>query len=113
MPQLVCPGCILRPAIARRVHAGDRLFPAWNSRKALQALRTFGEANGRKDAGRMGTHSLGRGAARAILEAGNSLAQLLRSGHWRSSAFQLYLDFRREESRAMASILIDASDDEN
>ena len=61
----------------------------------------------------MGTHSLRRGAARAILEATGSFSLLLRLGRWHSSAFQLYLDLWREESRAMAPILVEASDDEH
>ena len=59
------------------------------------------------------TRQIGRrGAARAILEAGGSFAQLLRAGQWHSSAFRLYLDLGVEEKKAMAAVLIEASDDE-
>ena len=61
----------------------------------------------------MGTHSLRRGAARAILETAGSFSRLLRLGRWHSSAFQLYLDLWREESQAITSIMIEASDDEH
>ena len=57
----------------------------------------------------MRTHSPRRGAARAILEVGGSLSQLLRSGRRRSSAYQPNLDLGREETRAVASKLVDAS----
>ena len=60
----------------------------------------------------MGTLSLRRGATRAILETGGPFSQLLRSGKWRPSAFQLYLDLGCEESQAIAPVLIEASDDD-
>ena len=56
---------------------------------------------------------LSGGAAREILDAGGSIAPLLRSGRRRSPAFQLYLDLGRKEPQALASILIEASGDEN
>ena len=60
----------------------------------------------------MGTHFFRRGAARAILEAGGSLPQFLRSGQCRSSGYQLYLGLGREESMVVASILIEATDED-
>ena len=59
----------------------------------------------------MVTHTFRRGAARAILEAG-VFSQLLRSGRWHSSAYELYVDLGREETRAGASLLIEASDED-
>ena len=61
---------------------------------------------------KLGTHSIRRGVARAILDAGGSCPQLLRSGQWRSSACQLYLGQCHEEATAMASGLVEGSDDE-
>ena len=78
----------------------------------LSELRYFAEGREWPRANRLGTHSFRRGAARAILEAGGSFAQLLRSGQWHSSAYQLYLDLGHEEATAMASVLVEGSDDE-
>ena len=61
---------------------------------------------------RLGPHGVRRGAAGAILEAGGCLAQLLGAGQWHSSACRLYLGLGVEETEAMASISIEASDDE-
>ena len=80
--------------------------------EVLTEFREFGEPKEWHGAGRLGTHSFRRGAARAILEAGVPFSQLLRSGQWRSSAYQLYLALGHEESRAMASIMVEASADE-
>ena len=77
----------------------------------LSELRYFAEGREWPRATKLGTHSFRRGAARAILEAGGSFSQLLRSGQWRSAAYQLYLDLGREEANAMASVLVEGSDD--
>ena len=60
----------------------------------------------------MATHSFRRGAARASLDTGGSFSQLLRSGQWRSSAHQLYLDLGHEEAAAIAPVFVEGSDDE-
>ena len=43
-------------------------------------------------------------------KAGGASAQLLKSGQWHKSAFQLHLDLGRGSTQAMASISIEASD---
>ena len=78
----------------------------------LAELRYFAEGREWPRANKLGTHSFRRGAARAILEAGGPFSQLLRSGQWRSSAYQPYLDLGHEEASAMASALVVGSDDE-
>ena len=78
----------------------------------LTELRAAGRAGGWPQAEKLGTRSIRRGAARAILEAGGSFAQLLRAGQWHSSAYKVYLDMGREEPTAASSLLADASDDE-
>ena len=78
----------------------------------LTELRSVGRAGGWPQAEKLGTHSIRRGAARAILEAGGSFAQLLRAGQWHSSAYKVYLDMGREETSAVTSLLADASDDD-
>ena len=111
-PQPFRPVCQPRPAVRRLASAGEQLFPGCAGEKALAELREFEELKDWREAGRLGAHSFRRGAARAILEAGGSFSQLPRSGQWRSSAYQLYLDLGHEESRAMASIMVEAPDDE-
>ena len=61
---------------------------------------------------KLGTRSVRRGAARAILVAGGSFSQLLRAGQWHSSAYKLYLDMGRDGATAVSAFLADASDDE-
>ena len=112
VPQLFCPVCSLWPAIRASVATGGELFPAWSGKRVLSELRAFAGSRQWDRAGRLGTHAFRRGAARAILKAGGSFAQLLRAGQWHSSAYKLYLDLGREESQAVAEVLIEASDGE-
>ena len=112
IPQLLRPARQLWPAIREKTPVGDTLFLGWNGKRALSGLRGFAAGRNWPRGGKLGTHSFRRGAARAILEAGGSFPQLLRSGQWRSSAYQLYLDLGHEEASAMASALVDGSDDE-
>ena len=112
VPRLLCPVCQLWPAIRQRAAVGAPLFPSWAGKKALPELRAFSGARNWRRGDKLGTHSPRRGAARAILEAGGSLPQLLRSGQWRSSAYQLNLDLGHEEARAMASVIAEGSGDE-
>ena len=58
----------------------------------------------------MGAQSPRGGSARAIVEAGGPFLWLIRSAQWHLSAYQLYLGPGREESQAIASVLIEASD---
>ena len=78
----------------------------------LGELRSPGEARDWKSAEKLGTHPPRRKAARAILDAGGPFAQLLVSGQWRSAAYKLYFDLGREDTGAVASILIEASDED-
>ena len=121
IPQLLRPARQLWPAIRQlwrsRVSSGgspvgDPIFPGWNGERVLSDLRGFAAGRNWPRGGKLGTHSFRRGAARAILEARGSFPQLLRSGQWRSSAYQLYLDLGHEEASAVASVLVDGSDDE-
>ena len=60
----------------------------------------------------MGKHALPRNAARAITQAGGPFAQLLKGGHWRSWAYRVYLDIGQEDAHAVASIRLEASEDQ-
>ena len=61
---------------------------------------------------RLGSHALRRGMARDIVQAGGSLATLLRAGQWRSRAFMVYLQEQTLDEEAVTRLLIDHSDDE-
>ena len=112
VPQLYCPLCHLWPAICRIAAIGQPFCPTWTGELVLAELRSLARAGGWAQASNLGTHSVRRGAARAILEAGGSFPQLLGAGQWHSSAYKLYLDMGREETTAVSSLLADASDDE-
>ena len=56
-------------------------------------------------------HSLRGGAVRPIRNTGDSFAQLLKVGHWHSTADRLLLDLGAQEAAAMAPMPIETSDD--
>ena len=112
VPQMFCPTCVLWGAICRRVRAGDMLFPGLTGPRFTDKLRRMARSLGWEKAERLGSRSIRRGAARAILEAGGSFAQLLMAGQWHSSAFRLYLDLGIEEKKATAEVLIGNSDED-
>ena len=111
-PQLFCPVSRWWPALTRWTAVGESLFPGWTARKVVKGLRSRAQTTGWQRGIRMGTESLPRGAARAILGAGCSCPQHPRLGQWRASACQFYLDLGREGFRAIASILIRTSDED-
>ena len=112
VPQLLRPTRQLWPAIRQKTPVGDPIFPGWNGERVLSDLRGFAAGRNWPRGGKLGTHSFRRGAARAALEARGSFSQLLRSGQWRSSAYQLYLDLGHEEASSVASVRADGFDDE-
>ena len=50
--------------------------------------------------------------ARDIVDAGGSLASLLRAGDWKSAAFLRYLRENQTEEKAVTDLIIDHSDSE-
>ena len=90
---------------------GEKLFPGITGSTFTHSLRSMARQFGWEKAEKLGTRSIRRGAARAILAAGGTFAQLLRAGQWHSSAYRLYLDMGGEEAKAMASVLIEDSDE--
>ena len=112
IPQLLCPACQLWPAIRQRTPAGGPLLEGWAGKRVPSDLRDFAAGREWPRGAKLGAHSFRRGAARTILEAGGSFSQLLRSGQWPSSAYQLYPDPGHEEANAMASVFVGGSDDE-
>ena len=75
-PQLFWPVRSLREQVRRRARAGDRLFPTLAGSRFTDRLRSTVRRFGKEAADRLGTHSVTRGAAGAILAAGGSFAQL-------------------------------------
>ena len=70
--QLLCPVCQLWPAVRRLAPEGEPVFPGWTGEKVLTELRALADLKEWHAASRLGPHSFGRGAARAILGAGDS-----------------------------------------
>ena len=110
-PQMFCPAFTLWENARRRVRAGENIFPGFTGPGFTEKLGSTAGRYGWEKAGGLEPRGIRRGAARAISDAGASVAQLLRAGQWRSSAYSLFLDLGVEETKAMASILIGASDE--
>lgn len=102
----------LLPMIDRARMAGtNRLFTK-SPADFVACLRRDAAAVGIPEAGLLGSHALRRGMARDIVDAGGSLATLLRAGEWRSGAFAAYLRDHQVEDCAVAQLLVDHSDSE-
>ena len=112
IPQLLCPVCQLWQTVRLLAAVGEPLFPGWAGRKVLPEFGALAGTRNWPRNDKLGTHSFRGGAARASREAKGSFSQLLRSGRWHSSAYQLYLDLSQKEAAAMASVLAGGSDDE-
>ena len=61
---------------------------------------------------RVGTHAFRRGMAQDIIDAGGSLAVLLRAGDWKSRAFLSYLRESQPQEAAVSQAVINFSDSE-
>ena len=109
-PQLFCPACSFRGNARRRAASVGKIFPEITGPTFARSLRSMPRQFGWEKADKLGTHSIRRGAARAILAAGGTSDQLLKAGQWHLSAYRLYLDMEGEEAKAMASVLIEDSD---
>ena len=75
-------------------------------------LRRYAAAVGLPDHERLGSHAFRRGMARDILDAGGSLAALLKAGDWRSAAFIAYLRENQAEETAVSRLVVDHLDPE-
>ena len=76
----------------------------------LERLRRSDEIAQVPNASNLGTHALRRGMARDIVDAGGSLATLLRAGDGRSASYIRYLREHQIEECAATQLLIDHSD---
>ena len=86
--------------------SGGRIVPRRHRARFRKQAAKYGAAVRLDKADRLGTHSIHRGAVRAILGAGGSLAQLLGAGQWHPAAYRLFLDSGVEETKAVASVPI-------
>ena len=59
---------------------------------------------------RVSTHAIRRGMAQDILDAGGSLAVLLKAGDWSSSAYLRYVRASQPQELAVAQAVIEMSD---
>ena len=112
IPPLLLRVCRLWPATTARTLPGDRLSPNEFARKVLTELRSFARAEEWGRSVRLGTHSLRRGAARAITQDRWPFDQQLRAVPWRSSAHRLYFDMGHDAAREITTLLAEAPKDE-
>ena len=100
------------PVIERaRKNGGGRLFQA-SAQTFLRKLREIAAICEIANHDKLGTHALRRGMARDIIDAGGSLATLLRAGDWRNASFITYLRESQIEERTAADLIIEHSDSE-
>ena len=92
-------------------NGSDKLFSR-SSSAFVQDLRKYAAAVGLPEHDRLGSHALRRGMARDILDAGGSLAALLKAGDWKSAAYVVYLRENQAEESAISRLVVDHSDSE-
>ena len=108
----LCALHLLAPLIDfARSEGCDRVFTK-SAAQFIKTLRDHASALGIANAGSLGSHSLRRGMASDIIDAGGSLAVLLKAGDWRSAAFLQYLRDHQIEETAASQLLIAHSDSE-
>ena len=78
--------CTLWGHARRGVRVGEKLFPGFTGPGVTEKLGSAAGRCGWERAKRLGPRGIRRGAAQAILDAGGSIAQLLRARQWHSSA---------------------------
>ena len=86
-----CLPCVSVTPCHLQARMGWTIFPAWAGKTVLAEPRSTARLGGWVQDMKPGTHSVCRGAARALLESGGSLSQLFRAGRRHSSAYKLYI----------------------
>ena len=102
--------------LAYRSGTSDRWglhLPFLQSSNFIRSLRSVGARLCWPTADRVGSHSFRWSAARALMSAGRTFAQLLRAGHWHRAAVRLHFDLEEGEWQSLTDILIGGSDDEH
>jgi hypothetical protein len=89
-----------------------RIF-SMTPQKFLTTLKSIAVLCGITNASRMGSHAFRRGMAQDIIKAGGNLATLMRAGQWSSGAYKVYLQNQALDEDAIASLIINHSDDES
>ena len=89
----------------------DKVFSI-NEAQLRSKLEELAHKAGANEGAKVGTHALRRGMAQDIIDAGGSLAVLLRAGDWRSSAFLAYLRENQPQEAAVSQAVINVSDSE-
>ena len=106
------PACSLWRCACSKVRMCQRLLPSLTGPSFADRPRSVARRLGWRRSGRLGTRSIGGGAAMEILDSGGSFAQLLKVALWSSSAYRFYPDLGAEGMAAMARVLTEASDSE-
>eukprot|EP00392_Amoebophrya_sp_AT5.2_P012349 g12449.t1 len=96
---------------------GEPIFPNTSYTDALKYIKDACKALGIKSISPPGTQSLRRGLLQTLETMNPSGAELLKVGHWTSSAINLYRDMRRSEEIAITNTFLptcgaDSDDDE-
>jgi hypothetical protein len=103
----LCPVHLLRQL--RSLHSGPKVF-TFTTKQFMAEIRDLAASAGHPEASRVGTHAFRRGMAQDILDNGGTLATLLRSGGWTSSAYQEYLRSEQVQDTAVAKFLMVVSE---
>ena len=90
----------------------DTKIFSFMAKQFIAEIRELAEEVGHPDAHRVGSHAFRRGMAQDIVDNGGSLATLLRSGGWSSSAFKEYLRSEQVQDTAVSRFILDLSESE-
>ena len=96
----------------RTVPVGDKPFSV-RPASALADMRALLAEAKVKNAWEYRTHDLRRGHAQDLVEAGGTLAEVLRAGEWRSAAFANYIDQEMVEANAVLESHFSDSDSDS
>ena len=112
IPPQACPAHVLWPWIKARAGPGDAIFKENIAQSAQTWLKVALEVRRVPYASKFTLHTLRRGAARALVASGCSLATILQAGSWRSSAFIAYLDTGGMENALLPGSLTELFDND-
>ena len=104
--------CAVHWLMEWKTKAEDKLF-TMDAKVFTEKLRSYAVAAGVKTDTPIIAHALRRGMAQDVLDSSGSLAVLLRSGDWNSSAFKHYLRAQQPEEVAISRAVINLSDSED
>jgi len=95
----------------RRSGSVGKLFPSLNPTSFQRVLRIHLRRAGFPDADSATTHGFRRGTTQELVRKEGSLADILRSGGWKSSAFIAYLDRCELDCLAIFDMMEEAADE--